>query len=176
MNEPQKELSAEEQMELVSFLDGEADADLARRMEVELASNPRVQDEARHLRQSWDMLDFLPMPKTTREFTRRTLVVTRQEPAIPARGTSRTSPKNSSKRILVSVWLVLFVLCFLGGFALVRAWPDPNREILEDLSLYVNYDEYRAAGDIDFVRALRDQGILEGIDKPVETSTAERKE
>lgn len=176
MSEPKKELSAEERMELVAFLDGEAAPEVARRIEVELASNPRVQEEARHLRQSWDMLDFLPMPKTTREFTHRTVVVSKRDsPAIVMPDAKAGDGRMSRNRKLVG-WLLAAAASFGLGFAIVRAWPDPNREILQDLSLYVNYDEYRAAGDIEFLRALRDQGVLEGIDKPIELATPEPKE
>ncbi len=47
-----------------------------------------------------------------------------------------------------------------GFFAVVLLMPDPNRQLLEDLPVLENLDEYRQIDDIEFLRMLRDAGLF----------------
>src|SRR4051812_6206828 len=59
--------------ELVAYLDGELDADGQQRVEARLGQNPHVRAEADSLRRAWEMLDYLPRPEPSQDFTERTL-------------------------------------------------------------------------------------------------------
>ena len=49
-----------------------------------------------------------------------------------------------------------------GFFAVVRLVPDPNRQLLEDLPVLENLDEYRQVDDIEFLRLLRAARLFVG--------------
>ena len=69
----EKPLSDEERDELVAYLDGEADAATQRALEAKLSRDPRARAEAEALRRTWALLDFLPKPEPSTDFTARTL-------------------------------------------------------------------------------------------------------
>ena len=44
------------------------------------------------------------------------------------------------------------------GVALLR--PDPDRQLIEDLPLLVDYDEYSQIDDVKFLQLLYEQGLF----------------
>src|SRR5689334_5237929 len=58
---------------LVSYLDGELEPGSARDVEARLAQDPAIRAEADALRRAWDLLDYLPRPEPSPDFTQRTL-------------------------------------------------------------------------------------------------------
>src|SRR5205085_12576291 len=72
MSDPQP-LTDADRDELVAYLDGELDADGQQRVEARLGQDPRVRAEADTLRRAWEMLDYLPRPVPSQDFTERTL-------------------------------------------------------------------------------------------------------
>jgi anti-sigma factor RsiW len=154
------EISSEEKADLVAFLDGEADPGLADKLEERIAHSPRVREEARALQESFALLEFLPMPKTSKDFTRRTAVfVAHGSKEKSARPTAEFSP-----RLRAAAYAAGLVLAFLAGWLAVAAIPDPNRTLMEDLPVIERLQEYRASREIEFLRALRDQQILDKAD------------
>jgi anti-sigma factor RsiW len=59
--------------ELVAYLDGELDPAAARKVEARLASDPHARSRASALKKTFDLLDYLPKPEPSAEFTSRTL-------------------------------------------------------------------------------------------------------
>ncbi|AWM37712.1 hypothetical protein GobsT_42720 [Gemmata obscuriglobus] len=59
--------------ELVAYLDGELDPAAARRVEDRLAEDPAARARAAELKKSFDLLDYLPRPEPSPNFTTRTL-------------------------------------------------------------------------------------------------------
>ena len=59
--------------ELVAYLDGELDAPAARKVEARLATDPEARARAAALKKSFDLLDYLPKPEPSANFTTRTL-------------------------------------------------------------------------------------------------------
>lgn len=155
-----EKISSSERAELIAFLDGEVDPAVADRVETRLAQSPAVRSEARALRESYDLLDFLPMPKTTREFTRRTAVFVAHGVKQPP----RTRHRKLSRAVRATAYLCGLLLAFLLGWWGVSALPDPQRSLLEDLPVIERLQEYRASRDVEFLRALRDQQILDKAD------------
>ena len=62
MNPQPSPLIDEEREDLVSYLDGELTGVAARAVEARLSLDTRYQAEAAALKQTWEMLDFLPRP------------------------------------------------------------------------------------------------------------------
>jgi anti-sigma factor RsiW len=62
-----------ERAELVAYLDGEVDQKTAMTIEAKLGRDPRVRSEADQLKRTWELLDYLPRPAPSPDFTHRTL-------------------------------------------------------------------------------------------------------
>jgi hypothetical protein len=73
--------------ELVAFLDGELDAPGNEAVEAKISLDSTVRAEADALKRAWDLLDYLPRPEPTANFTERT--VSRIE---PVRQSGKTLP------------------------------------------------------------------------------------
>src|SRR5437879_1458350 len=58
---------------LIAYLDGELDSAAARQVEARLAKDPAARARAAELKKSFDMLDYLPRPEPSPNFTTRTL-------------------------------------------------------------------------------------------------------
>ncbi len=50
----------------------------------------------------------------------------------------------------------LAVAAAAGYFLVASLAPDPNAQLLQDLRLLENYDQYRDIGSLEFLHALRD--------------------
>jgi len=59
--------------ELVAYLDGELDPVAARQVEERLAADPTARARAAALKKTYDLLDYLPQPEPSANFTTRTL-------------------------------------------------------------------------------------------------------
>src|SRR5438876_2968402 len=66
-------LNEEERAELVAYLDGELPKPAALALEAKLNTDPRLRTEVDTLRHTWEMLDYLPKPQLSANFTSRTL-------------------------------------------------------------------------------------------------------
>jgi hypothetical protein len=66
-------LSEEDRESLVAYLDGELDDRAAQSLEARLNTEPALRAEAEALKQTWDLLDYLPRPQPSGSFTHRTL-------------------------------------------------------------------------------------------------------
>lgn len=59
--------------ELVAYLDGELSEEQAKQVEQRLASDPQLRRRAILLKKTYDLLDYLPRPEASPDFTTRTL-------------------------------------------------------------------------------------------------------
>ncbi len=144
--------------ELVAYLDGELDAPAERRIEQLLTSDPQVRLTLQKLEQTWDMLDDLGSDEVDASFTQTTLEMVAVEAEDEVRRVQRTPPRW---RLLVHVGSI--AMATLVGFLLVALLrPDPNRQLLEDLPVLENLDQYRQVGDIEFLRLLEKEGLFSG--------------
>src|SRR6516225_9569823 len=66
-------LSEEERAELVAYLDGELPKPAAQALEAKINTDPRLRSEVDTLRCTWEMLDYLPKPTPSANFTSQTL-------------------------------------------------------------------------------------------------------
>jgi hypothetical protein len=158
-NPPNKAIddAAPQDEELVAYLDGELDAESARRIEALLASNSAVRQRLQSLERTWDLLDELDVAPLGEPFTQTTLemvaVAAREE---VERG--RADAPRQRRRFLVVLGIALLAAA-ATAFAAV-AIHDPDRQLLRDLPVLENIDEYRQIGSIDFLHRLRKEGLF----------------
>jgi anti-sigma factor RsiW len=168
MNEP-RPLTEREQSELVAYLDHELGEAAARRVEARLQQDPRLRDEAKALRQVWDLLDHLPQAEPSPAFTERTL----QRASIPlsVAGSAPRPATPAAWRPLWAVglaWVAVLLLSTWVGFAGFEAVAPPanalDRDLIRDLRLIENKRLYELLDDLEFLQEL-DQPDLFGDDK-----------
>jgi anti-sigma factor RsiW len=165
MSEPLDERTREE---LTAYLDGEMDEPAAAALEKRLRSDPQLQRELESLKRAWDLLDFLPQPEPSPEFTARTLnrleIVRSPQPAtvtMPPLGSlpGATPPRASLWRWVLTAGVAGVAGYFLMGLALPPTPRPPTPAELEerlaaDLRLLDRLHLYRYAESVEFLRAL----------------------
>jgi hypothetical protein len=157
-NDP-KLTSLDEQ--LVAYLDGELDPESARRIEALLASDPEVRRHLQSLERTWELLDELDAAPVGEPFTQTTLEMV----AVAAHDDldrSRAEAPRRRRRWLLIVLGGLLAAAAAGFCAVALVAPDPNRQLLQDLPVLENFDEYRQVESIEFLRKLRDEKLFVG--------------
>jgi hypothetical protein len=147
--------------QLVAYLDGELDAESRRRVEELLTSEAQVRRRLQELERTWDILDDLDAGPPSGQLTQTTLEMVALAARQDVRQSLAEAPRRRRRR-----WLAVglgFLVALAGGFfAVVWLVPDPNRQLVEDLPLLENLDEYRQIDDIQFLRLLRSAGLFVG--------------
>lgn len=157
-NDPaNNELPSDEQ--LGAYLDGELDPETRRSVEELLASSAEVRRRLQELERTWELLDELDAAPAGSQFTHTTLEMV----AVTARRELDQSLAEAPRRrwrrgLAIGGGTLLAVLA--GFFTVALLMPDPNRELLEDLPVLENLDEYRQTDDIEFLRLLQKEGLF----------------
>jgi anti-sigma factor RsiW len=145
--------------QLVAYLDGELDLETRRRIEELLASNADVRRRLQEMERTWELLDELDAAPAGSLFTHTTLEMV----ALTARRELDQSFAEAPRRR----WRHRLAMCggtlaaVLAGFLTVALLaPDPNHELLQDLPVLENLDQYRQTDDIEFLRLLRAEGLF----------------
>lgn len=170
MNDRKPITDADREM-LVSWLDGESDSGGATECLSRLSTDQMLQKEVEGYKRTWDLLDELPMPPPARDFTSRTVSLASQELMILRESAPSEEPAIG---IATSSWwqrpvpfALLLAVCFGVSFAATRQGLGRSRRMVELAPILTKLDEYRAAGDIEFLRELYQQKVFEPA--PVET-------
>jgi anti-sigma factor RsiW len=150
----QQRLTPEDRSNLVAYLDGELNDVQARAMATKLTQSVTARREADALRKTWELLDLLPRPKVSEDFTARTLTMATQ--GIVPGDRMATAASAVARRVLVglacaAVSALLFVLTF---FLALRVWPNPTARLARDLPIAESLDEYRDVGSLEFLELL----------------------
>lgn len=162
-------LSEEDRENLVAYLDGELDDDTARAIEARINVDPDVRAEADALKQAWEMLDFLPRPEPSSNFTHRTM-----ERLILQRPLSTmTMPRQRTGQRGLN-WLTFaagLALAGAAGFVLaVWLWPKPPSStgsdqldaiLIEDMRVIENKHLYDHIEDLDFLKKLDEADLFD---------------
>jgi hypothetical protein len=138
---------------LVAYLDGELNERDMQELDDVLTRQPDARADVEQLRQAWDLLDVLPRPAVTEEFSAQTLatiqVIRDDEPAAASRWPRRG--------LLAIVWTILLSVSGVAGVLLVDRWqPDPTDSLIARLSVLERFEAYQEIGTVEFITALAD--------------------
>ena len=136
---------------LVAYLDGELSEPDMQELDEVLLQDPSARANVEQLRQTWDLLDVLPRPSVTEEFSAQTLATIQaiqdDDPLAPPAWTGRI--------LVVGLWIVLLSVSSAAGVFVADRWqPDPTDHLIQHLSVVERLEVYRDIGDIDFLVAL----------------------
>src|SRR5262245_61836252 len=110
-------LNEEELANLVAFLDGELDEESARQVEAKLSLDPTARAPADALRRTWDLLDYLPRPEPSPQFTNRTID---RVSALRPQATASQAVRRRRPWLIGLGWAAAVLLASTTGFAAVR--------------------------------------------------------
>jgi anti-sigma factor RsiW len=155
-------LDEQEQADLVAFLDGELRGEAARALEVKMSLDPVVRAEAESLKRTWGLLDYLPKPEPSPNFTHRTLEKMAPMPTAP----QKPIPRRSLRPWWLGAgWAAGILLAATAGYFGGR-WTGgrgdaTDRDLVRDLRVIENKRFYDHVDDLDFLKSL-DQTDLFG--------------
>ena len=147
---------------LVAYLDGELPEGDARDVENSLACDPAMRAEVEKLNRAWELLDLLPRPNASSEFSSRTLTTLKVSGATTALPNDQvaapTVALNVSKasqigKSTIAAWSAGLVAVCVLGFVVGRMTARPDSDAwLDDMPLIERIDVYREIGDAQFLR------------------------
>ncbi len=144
--------------DLAAYLDGELGPAAARVVEARLARDSAARSRAAGLRQSFDLLDYLPTPGPSADFASRTLT---QIEALAIDGPMVTSvfmsarPRRWRVVLLAGVAAVVAGLAGAGGRRWAGRPPAPAPvDLAADFRVCVHLPWYLGVDDLDTVRQL----------------------
>ncbi|MFP6769066.1 MAG: hypothetical protein VB859_12900, partial [Planctomycetaceae bacterium] len=150
---------------LVAYLDGELSEQDMQQLDEVLVSDPLARTEVDQLRQTWDLLDVLPRPVVTEEFSAQTMASIQ---AIKREDQPQTS-EWPRRGLFAAGWLIALSVSAIAGVLLAdRLLPDPTDHLLEHLSVIERLDVYSEIGNAAFLQALADTGRFPRDTGPVD--------
>ena len=151
--------------ELVAYLDGELSADESRQIERRLAEEPDTRRAMQELDRTWNLLDELETPAVDDGFTRTTMEMVALAAGKDAEQAKAEAPRRRRRRTLWTA-AALAAAALAGFLAVALLTPDPNAELLRDLPLLENLDQYHQVDGIEFLELLvREKLFAEDIDE-----------
>ena len=147
-------LTSEERVNLVAYLDDELNEAEKRAIATKLTQSMTARRELEALQKTWELLDFLPRPQASIDFTARTLVGVQE---LDVKGDRiATALATGARRVVASLILAAAsAILFVAGHLLV-AWgiPNPTARLVREMSIAEHLDEYRDAGGFEFLELL----------------------
>ena len=140
--------------QLVSYLDGELDTESCRRIEELLAIDPEVRQKLHWLEQTWEVLDELDATPVGDDFTRTTLEMVAVAAAEDVRKGREEAPRHRRRMWLLTIGAML-AACVTGYASVVLIATNPNKELLQDLPILENLDEFIQVKDMQYLRMLQ---------------------
>jgi anti-sigma factor RsiW len=156
--------------DLVAYLDGELDAEAARRLEERLRTDDTLRNELHRLERTWDMLATLPSTEADASLTKSTveMLALETEEDVACQAATRLRRRRLA-------WATAAAMLFLAGLLGTRlaaaVWPDPDDPLLRDLHVVQQRDPYYQAGSVEFLRSLRQRGLFVSDDEHHQANT-----
>ena len=147
-------VGAQDRANLVAYLDNELEPEQAQGLAILLIQSVTARREVESLKRSWELLDLLPKPEVSADFTSQTLT---SVSTLATQGDRRYRKAVHDLGRLTSVAAALLTLAVgvAGGFWLTsRIVPDPNARLIRELPLAEHFEDYRALGSPDLVEEL----------------------
>jgi len=148
---------------LVSYLDGELDDAEVRQVEDLLAADPKAREQLARLERTWSALDRLSPASVDEVFTRSTIEMVSVSAADDVARQQAGIPRRRRRRWLFGA-AGLAAALVAGFLAVALCWPNPNRQVLEDLPLLEDFDEFQHVfskdDDLRFLRLLHQNKLF----------------
>ncbi len=143
--------------ELVAYLDGELADPEAQVIARRATADEETRREVDALRETWGLLDHLPLARADEDFGTRTLTALRVDEGKSSASTGLASG-TSSERVrrwqVVSLAVIVLATTALSTWLTGRVWPGRDTRLVRKLSLAEHLDDYRVVGSIEFLRWL----------------------
>jgi len=148
------------QEELTAYLDGELTSDDRRRVEERLARDADYRTELQRMQRAWDLLDKLPRASVDDSFMRSTIEMVAIAAADEARTQALQIPRRRRLTIIAGAAAVLLAAGL--GFGLGEQFGNRREtQLLKDLPVIENFELYRQAESVDFLRKLDDSNLFD---------------
>jgi anti-sigma factor RsiW len=150
----------QESQQIVAYLDGELDAVANAEIEKRLADDAEFALRLQQLQRAWDLLDDLPRANNNIDFTRSTVELVTVSAEDDLQATKNLATQKKIQSWLIRSGLVSFAILlgwFLGDWYFGRA----QRQLLRDLPVIHQFDEYRLTEDLEFLKQLQDAGLFD---------------
>ena len=146
--------------ELTAYLDGELNVEASRHIEERLARDGSYREELHRLERAWDLLDQLPRCQVDPSFSRSTIEMVALAAAEDVAVARVKVPRRRGWNWLITSGAL--VAASLSGFGMGRLlWPDPNRQLLQDLPVLEDLDLYQHADTVEFLHQLDREGVFD---------------
>ncbi len=146
--------------QLVAYLDGELDAETSMQVERRLTEDGEYRRELQLLQRAWDMLDDLPRADVNETFTQTTVEMV----ALSAEE-DLTEAKGRWRQLDRVLWGAagggLVIAATAGYFASTTFFARPNEQLVRDLPVIENVEQYEVADSVEFLRQLEDSGLFD---------------
>lgn len=160
MDHKLKRVSVEHRDNFVAYLDGELGPAEAKDLERVLADSPVARKDVELLVRTYDMLDMLPRPQATVEFTQKTMTTIKLSDIKPD-VTQATWYKRMHLGIVAAAGAGLLAVTGLLAYAgTSRLVPTEEDLLLRDLQVIKKLDEYSQIGQFEFLERLQGQPTL----------------
>jgi anti-sigma factor RsiW len=150
-------LNENDQAELVAYLDGELRGEAARRVEARLVKDRATQSEAEILKQTWDLLDYLPRAQPSASFTQQTVKKLIPLTQLAAHSWLRLLRWRGWQMKWAAGLLLAFSIGVIACKLLMARRTPGDAELTHDLRLIENKHLYEIGVSVKY---------LEELDKP----------
>jgi anti-sigma factor RsiW len=155
-------LTAEHRDNLAAYLDGELDDSQTQHIETVLAQSTVARNDVELLAKTYDLLDLLPRPRASGEFSEKTLAIAKLAEQRP--DFRQTSIYRQGRRgMRWAGWAALLAAVSATSFAIARFQiPSEDDALLDNLQAMKRLDKYMKAGNLQFLQQLgREEKLMD---------------
>ena len=171
MDNKLKRVSVEHRDNFVAYLDGELEPAAAKDLERVLSDSPVARKDVELLVRTYDMLELLPRPQATVEFTQKTMATIKLSDIKPDI-TQTAWYKRLHLGIVAGTGATLLAVTGLLAYAgTSRFVPTEEDLLLRDLQVIKHFDEYSQVGQFEFLERLQGQpSLMQDISEEVRST------
>ncbi len=154
-------LNADQREDLVAYLDGELPDEEVQQIDHIIARSEVARHEVEALARTWEMLDVLPSAKASDDFASKTMTNLKVMEA-PFILEDQWWYPYFRRAAVICGWLLCLGFSGWLGFQITRNWvPNPDDELLKDLPVIENLDQYQDVREIEFLNLLKQSSVFD---------------